>query len=64
MGFRSLADLSIPFSVAERTKRNGAAQKTEIHSTIGAVDLKDLPHPHGREQVRHWDDNNDHNIEQ
>jgi hypothetical protein len=45
-------------------KRSGAAQKTEIHSTKGAVDLKDLPNPQGIEQVRHWDDNNDQKIEQ
>jgi hypothetical protein len=40
------------------------AQKTEIHSMIGAVDLKHLPDPQGIEQVRHWDDNNKDKIEE
>jgi hypothetical protein len=31
---------------------------------MGGVELKDLPDPQGIEQVRHWDDNNDHKIEQ
>jgi hypothetical protein len=26
-------------------------------------DLKDLPHPEGIEQVRHWDDNNEQKVE-
>jgi hypothetical protein len=45
-------------------KEAGQHKKTEIHSMMGAVDLKDLPNPQGIEQVRHWDDNNGHNIEQ
>jgi hypothetical protein len=45
-------------------KETGQHKKTEIHSTIAAVDLKDLSHPQGIEQLRHWDDNSEQNIEQ
>jgi hypothetical protein len=68
MGFRWLADrdgfplVGGPFhSIFEQ--RDEAAQKTEIHSTIGAVDLKDLPDPQGIELLRHWYDNNEQKTE-
>jgi hypothetical protein len=32
--------------------------------TTGGTDLKDFPEPQSIEQMRHWDDNNDNNIEQ
>jgi hypothetical protein len=64
MGFRWLADLSFPFLSSRTGEKKRGSTKTEIHSTMGAVDLKDLPNPPGREQVRHWDDNSDQNIEQ
>jgi hypothetical protein len=65
MGFRWLVDLSISF-LSSRTgeKRNGAAQKTEIHSMMGAVDLKDLLDHRGREQVRYEYNGSEQNIEQ
>jgi hypothetical protein len=31
---------------------------------MGGRDLKDLPHPQGIEQVRHWDDNTEQKVEQ
>jgi hypothetical protein len=64
MGFRWLADLSISFLSSRMGEKKRAAQKTEIHSMTGAMDLKDLLDPQSIEQVRHCDDNNEQKIEQ
>jgi hypothetical protein len=59
-----LADLSIPFLSSRTGEKKRGSTKTEIHSTMGAVDLKDLPDPQGIEQVRHCNDNSEQKIEQ
>jgi hypothetical protein len=64
MGSRWLADRSIPFLSIRTGEKKQAAQKTEIHSTMGTMALKDLADPQGIEQVRHWYDNSEHKIEQ
>jgi hypothetical protein len=64
MGSLWLADLSIPILSSRMGENKRVTQKIETHSMMGAVDLKDLLDPQGIEQVRHWDDNNEQNIEQ
>jgi hypothetical protein len=64
MGSQWLADLSISFLSSRMGEKKWRAQKTEIHSMTGRVDLNDLPDLQGIEQVRHCDDNSEQNIEQ
>jgi hypothetical protein len=64
MGSLWLADLFIPILSSRTGEKKRGTQKTEIHSMMGAVDLKDFPHPQGIEQVRHCDDNSEQKIEQ
>jgi hypothetical protein len=64
LGFLWLADIFIPFLSSRMSEKKWGTQKTEIHSTTGGLDLKDFLDPQGIEQVRHWDDNNEHTIEE
>jgi hypothetical protein len=64
MGSLWLADLSIPFLSSRTGEKKQGTQKTENHSMMGGMDLKDIPDPQSIEQVRHWDDNNEQKIEE
>jgi hypothetical protein len=59
-----LPRFSIPFLSSRTGEKKRGAQKTETHSAMGAVDLKDLPDPQGIEHVRHSYDNTEHKIEE
>jgi hypothetical protein len=45
-------------------EQENGCEKTEIHSKMGRVDLKDLPDPQRIGRVRYEDDNNENKIEQ